>query len=127
MGADDGGIDHLDAAMPCAGLVQRLQHHLPGPRQRPAPELPIDRVPLAEMAVQVTPGRACPSDPEHSVQHPSVITRTPPPSRPLLDNERLEERPFLVRHQTTNQRHSPQRAALNQSSGDLGIHFVHTT
>lgn len=32
MGADDGEVDHLDAVMVRAGLVQRLQHHIAAPR-----------------------------------------------------------------------------------------------
>ena len=32
MGTDDAGIDHLDAGVTFAGLVQRVQHHVPDPR-----------------------------------------------------------------------------------------------
>lgn len=41
-GANDGGIDHLDAGGARAGLVQRLQHHIPDPRLRPASALAIE-------------------------------------------------------------------------------------
>ena len=125
MGADDGGIDHLNAGKTFAVLVQRLQHDVPGLRLCPAPE-PADRVPCPEMAVQITPCSPSPGDPEHSVQHQPVIARPPPPPWPHLDHERLEERPLRIRHQSTTQGCSPQRTALNQRSGDLGIHFVHT-
>lgn len=42
MGANDGGIDHLDTVVARPGLVQRFQHHVPDPRLRPAPELAVD-------------------------------------------------------------------------------------
>lgn len=71
IGANNGGIDHLNAIVTFAGLVQRLQHHVPDSRQPPTPELPVDRVPLAELAVQSTSGRACPGDPEDPVQTPA--------------------------------------------------------
>lgn len=45
----------------------------------------------------------------------------------LLDYERREERPLLIRHQSANQGRFPKRAALNQRSAELGIHFVNTT
>ena len=69
MGANDGGIDHLDAVVARPGFVQSLQHHVPDARQRPAPELAADRVPLIKMTVQVTPGRARASDPEDPIKH----------------------------------------------------------
>lgn len=127
MGANDGGIDHLDAVGASAGLVQRLQYHVPDPRLRPAPELAIDRVPGAEMAVQITPCGPCSGDPEYPIEHQSMITRPPTSPRTPLDYERLEKGPLLIRHQTSNQHRSPQRTALNQRSADLGILFVHTT
>lgn len=66
VGANDGEIDHLDAGMIFAGLVQGLKHHIPHAYQRPAPELPIDRVPRPEMAMQVPPRRSRSRDPEHT-------------------------------------------------------------
>ena len=125
MDADDGGIDHLDAVVARAGVVHRPQHHVPEPRLRPAPELTIDQVPCAEVAMKITPCGARPGDPEHPVQHQPMITRPSTAPWSLLDHEGVEEGPFLVRHQTTNQHHSPQRAALNQSKGDCGTPCPH--
>ena len=73
MSANNGGINHLNTVLTLPGLVQRLQHHVPEPRQRPTPKLAVDRVPLAKMAVQITPGRARSSDPEYPVKHQTVI------------------------------------------------------
>jgi hypothetical protein len=56
-----------------------------------------------------------------------VISRTPTPTRARLDQERRKEPPLIIRHQSTNQSRSPQGAALNQRSDDLGIHFVNRT
>lgn len=107
MGANDGGIDHLDAVLTLPGLVQRPQQHVPHPTLGPAPELPVDRVPFAKVVVQVTPGRPRPRDPEHPVQHQPVIPGPTTAPRTALDHERREERPLLIRHQTANQHRSP--------------------
>lgn len=85
------GIDHLDAAIPWLAFVQRLQHHAPPPPP-PASELPVNRAPLAELAVQITPSRPCAGDLEDLVQRQPVISRPPPPPRTLLDHKRLGER-----------------------------------
>ena len=47
--ADDGGVDHLDAAWRNAGGIQRLQHCIPNPGDGPAAELTVDGAPLAEL------------------------------------------------------------------------------
>ena len=58
MGPHDGRVDHLDAVLALTALIERRQHHVPHARPRPAPELPVGRTPLAEMVVQIAPGRA---------------------------------------------------------------------
>ena len=58
VGPDNGAINHLDTVGHRAALIEGVQQNLPNPGQCPAPELPIDRLPLAEMIVQVTPLRA---------------------------------------------------------------------
>ena len=78
VGAHDGGVDHLDAALTFAALVRSRKQHIRDPRERPAPKLPADRAPLAEMIVQVTPPRARPRNPEH----PSSARRCSPGRRP---------------------------------------------
>jgi hypothetical protein len=57
MGPDDGRVDHLHAVRFRTALRQSLEHRLPYPRKRPAPELPVDRRPLAKMLGQVPPLR----------------------------------------------------------------------
>src|SRR5271170_1555059 len=99
----DGRIDHLHAARWALALVQGPQHQFPDASQRPAPELPVHRRPLAEILVQITPGSTRARDPEHAVQHPSVILRWPTALPASRDHEWLEKRPLRVRHQTANQ------------------------
>ena len=117
-------IDHLQAVLALAAIIEGLQHHVPDTRQCPAPELPINRRPLAKMGIQVAPRRPGAGDPENAVQHQTMVFWPPATTWPRLNHEGREERPPLVRHQTAHQSRSPQRAALNQRSGDLGIHFV---
>jgi len=99
----DGRIDHLHATRWALALVQGPQHQFPDASQRPAPELPVHRRPLAEILVQITPGSTRARDPEHAVQHPSVILRWPTALPASRDHEWLEKRPLRVRHQTANQ------------------------
>lgn len=123
MDADDTGVDHLDAVMADAGVIESLEHHAPHACQDPALELAIDAVPLAEVVVQITPWRAGARDSERTVQHTSVI-QSPAPAPDL---SLPEEGPFLIRHEGPNQSCSPQRKALNQRSGDFGVHLARTT
>ncbi len=51
VGAHDGQVDHLHAVLAFAALVEVRQYHIPNARRRPAPELAVDRAPLAEMIV----------------------------------------------------------------------------
>lgn len=83
------------------------------------------RVPVAELRRRVALRRTRPRDPEHRVEHPAMIGGRTPAPRPVLDQERCEDRPPLVRHQPARHSRPPQRAALNHASGDLGIPFVH--
>lgn len=99
----DGRVDHLHASRSAIALVQGLQHQFPDAGQRPAPELPIDRRPLAERLMQITPRSAGAGDPEHPVQNPPMILRWPTALAAACDHQRLENRPLLVVHQTTNQ------------------------
>ena len=99
----DGRIDHLYAALWALVLVQGPQHQFPDASQRPAPELPVHRRPLAEILVQITPGSTRARDPEYAVQHPSVILWRPTALPASRDHEWLKKRPLRVRHQTANQ------------------------
>src|SRR5271163_646928 len=103
----DGRIDHLYAALWALVLVQGPQHQFPDASQRPAPELPVHRRPLAEILVQITPGSTRARDAEYAVQHPSVILWRPTALPASRDHEWLEKRPLRVRHQTANQNRLP--------------------
>lgn len=46
--------------------------------------------PVAEVVVQVAPRRACPRDPEYTIQHQAMIPRPADTPRPRLDHERRE-------------------------------------
>ena len=107
MSADDGGVDHLDAACRHAGRVQCLQHRIPDPGDGPAAELTVDGAPLAELLGQIPLGRTCPGNPEHAIQNQAMIAWGPTPLRSGLDHKWLEKRPFLVRHHSANHRRSP--------------------
>lgn len=124
--ANNRAVDHLEAGLAGAAVVQRLQHHVPDAGERPAPELAIHRVPGPEVLMKVPPRRARSRNPEYPIQNKSVVNRraATPPGRSR--QERLEKLPLIIRHQTTNHATLPQRAALNQSLTDLGIHFVHS-
>jgi hypothetical protein len=73
--------------------------------------LPKDRIPVAELLRQVAPRRASSHQPKDRVEHTTMVARRPTAA---ADQERLEIRPLIVRHQSANHRRSPQRAALNQ-------------
>ena len=62
-------VDHLQAGVATATVVEGFEQQLPQAGQRPAPELAVDRRPFAEMFVQVAPGYARPGYPENPIQH----------------------------------------------------------
>ena len=123
---DYSAIDHLQAGFAAATVVEGFEQQLPKTRQRPAPELAINRRPFAKMFMQIAPGNTCPCDPENSIQNKAMISRTPPASRTALDHERLKTSPFIVAHQTSDQSSLP-KDTLNQILRDLGIPFVNTS
>jgi hypothetical protein len=112
-------VDHLQAGLAAAAVVERFEQQLPQARQRPAPELAINRRPFAEMLVQVAPGYAGACNPENPVQNKPMISRTPPAARSSLDHERLKTRPFLIAHQTPDQGSLP-KSHLESDTHPLG-------
>ena len=54
---DDGAVDHLQARVAAAAVIEGIQDQLPKSRKRPAPELPVDRRPFAKIIGQVAPRR----------------------------------------------------------------------
>jgi hypothetical protein len=112
MRPNDGRIDHLQGGIGHSASSKRFQDHVPDAAVRPAPKLPKDRVPVAEFLRQVAPRCAGPHQPKHCVEHTTMVPRRP--TAAPMDQERLEKRPLIVGHQSTNHGRSPQRAALNQ-------------
>ena len=107
MGAHDRRIDHLHDGGRPALLVQRVEHQFEQAGFRPAAELLVDGVPLAEIVVQIAPRRTGPRDPEDAVENLPVILRRPPALAAPYDNQGFEKRPFLIRHQPANQDRLP--------------------
>jgi hypothetical protein len=93
-------VDHLQAGVAAAAVIEGFEQQLPQAGQRPAPELAIDRRPFAEMFVQITPGNAGPRNPENPIQNKTMIPRATTTARTAFDHERLKTGPFLVAHQT---------------------------
>jgi hypothetical protein len=100
MRPDNGAVDHLNALADAPGLVQGFQQEIPQSGERPAPELSIDRRPLAEMLVQIAPLRAGAGEPENPIENEPVILRPSPAMRAADRHEWLKARPFLIRHQS---------------------------
>lgn len=126
MSPHDGRVDHLDAVLPLAAVVESSQQHVPNPRQRPAPEL-LEIVPSCRSG---RAGRAKASLSARSRIHhptpgddPAAGGHAAAPSR----SRTARSPPLLAPQQTTNQSRPPQRAALNQQSVDSGIHFINRT
>src|SRR5204862_1190611 len=92
---------------------KRLQDHVPQAAVGPTPELPKDRIPVAELVRQIAPWRAGSHQPEHRVEHTAMVARR---ATAATDQERCKIRPLFVGHQSANQGRPPQRAALNQFS-----------
>jgi hypothetical protein len=93
-------VDHLQAGVANAAVVERFEQQLPQARQRPAPELAVNRRPFAEMFMQVAPGNTRPRNPENPIQNKPMVPRTPPATRTPFDYKGLETGPFLIAHQT---------------------------
>lgn len=104
---DDGRVDHLNALADARGLVEGVEQDVPQPGQGPAPELSVDRRPLAEMLMQITPLRARPDDPENSIENKAMVLGPPTAMRAANRHERLKACPFLIRHQSPNQARLP--------------------
>ena len=112
-------VDHLQAGVAAAAVVERFEQQLPQAGQRPAPELAVNRRPFTEMLVQVAPGNAGSCDPENSIQNKAMIPRTAPAARTALDHERLKTSPFFVAHQTPDQDGLP-KSHLESDTHPLG-------
>jgi hypothetical protein len=98
MRPDYCAVDHLQAGAATPAVVERFKQQLPQTRQRPAPELAVNRRPFAKMLVQIAPRDARSRNPENTIKNKAMIPWPPPAVRTALDHERLKTRPFLVAH-----------------------------
>jgi hypothetical protein len=105
---DYRAVDHLQAGIATAAIVERFEQQFPQPGQRPTPELPVNRRPFTEMLVQIAPRDTRPRDPENPIQNKPMVPRAAPAPRSALDHKGLKALPLLVAHQTTNQESLPQ-------------------
>jgi hypothetical protein len=97
---DDSAVDHLQAGVATAAIVEGFKPQFPQARQRPAPELAINRRPFAKMLMQIEPGNACSRNPENPIQNKAMIPRSPTTARSTLDHKRFQIGPFFIAHQT---------------------------
>jgi hypothetical protein len=124
MRTDNGRIDHLKGGVAQSASSERLQDHIPDAAVGPPPKLPKDRIPVAEFLRQVAPRCACPHQPEHRVEHSTMIARRPAAA---TDQERFEIRPLIVGHQSANQGCSPAKSSLESIYHSRVNRFVHAT
>ncbi len=123
-------VDHLQAGVAAAAVVERFEQQLPQAGQRPAPELTVNRRPFAKMFVQIAPGNARPRNPENPIQNKAMIPRAPTAARTALDHEWLKTGPFLVAHQTPDQDGLPKRHLESDTAAfgnPLCQHFLVST
>ena len=112
-------VDHLQAGIATATVVEGFEQQLPQAGQRPAPELAVNRRPFTEMLMQVAPGNAGSRNPENPIQNKAMISRTAPAPRTALDHEGLKTGPFLVAHQSPDQDSLP-KSHLESDTRPLG-------
>ena len=75
MRTNDGRIDHLQGSVAQSASSERLKDHIPDAAVGPPPKLPKDRVPIAEFLRQVAPRCAGSHQPEHRVEHATMVAR----------------------------------------------------
>ena len=79
-------------------INHRFQHFLPNPLVSPAAETPLNRVPMTIFRRQVSPRRACPQYPEHTVQELPRIFCVAAPCPLISYSIWLEKFPHCIRH-----------------------------
>ena len=124
---DDGAVDHLDRLADAFGVVQHLEQQIPEPGERPSAELAVDGGSFTEELGQIPPLNTGSGNSKDAVESAAMITRRAAAVRPACRHEGLEESPFLVAHQASNQRRRPPKATLNHSAAPRGILFVNRT
>src|SRR5579864_3047974 len=114
MGANRGAIDAVVAAVR-HDLRQRDRDSLPDPGLAPAPESPVDRIPVAVFGRNITPGRSAAKPPKYPVDDRTVLlwASTAPPVRRVNRQQALQNTPFRFA-QIAPAQACLQKAALNQ-------------
>ena len=126
MAANDGAVDHVLPVVGEPQFDQRVEHGIPDTLFSPPPEADVDRVPFAIALVHIPPGAPDPQNVQHSVEKTSVVVRRPRLPAALGRQQRANHRPLFVRQIAACQA-CLQKAALNQNSARLGIHYVNRT
>ena len=112
-------VDHLQAGVAAAAVVESFEQKLPQAGQCPAPKLTVNRRPFAKMFMQVAPRNAGAGNPENPIENEAVVPWATPAARPSFDHERFKPRPFLVAHQTPDQGSLP-NSHLESDAQPLG-------
>ena len=112
--ADGGTIDAVVAGVR-HHLGQGDRHDLPGAGLAPAPEPPVDRVPLAVLLRHVAPRSTATQPPQNAVQNRTVLGRTPSATtHRWLDRQQILQDPPLCFAQIAPAQSRLQKEALNQ-------------
>lgn len=80
---DDGTVDHVGRGVALHHLAEGFEHRVEDPGLDPSSIASENTVPFAILVRQVTPLRACPRHPHHSVEIASVILRRGAPTPEL--------------------------------------------
>jgi hypothetical protein len=75
MRTNDGRIDHLQGGVAQSASSERLKDHIPDAAVGPPSKLSKDRVPIAEFLRQVAPRCAGSHQPEHRIEHATMVAR----------------------------------------------------
>jgi hypothetical protein len=115
MGANRGAIDAVVPTV-CHDLGQRNGHRLPDPSFTPAPEPPVDRVPVAILGRHIAPRCAAAQPQEYPIDVGSVLLRqaTAAPVHCFNRKQALQNMPFCLGEIAPAQA-CLQKAALNQA------------
>ena len=124
MRPDYCAVDHLQAGVAVATVVEHFEQQLSQVGQRPEPKLAINPRPLAKMLVQIAPGNARPRNPENPVKNKAMIPRTTPAARAAFDHEWRKTVSFLITLQITA---ASSKDTVNQKLPRLRTAFVNTS
>jgi len=97
---DNGAVDHLQLVQCSAAVCERLKHQVPDARFAPTAELLPHGVAFAELCWEIAPWHSRPAEPEYAVQFVPVVFWWTPATRAGRDQERSENRPLIVGHQS---------------------------